>query len=83
MYGGTPTSWQRGIWDSCFENRSESSDTVYFVPRRRLHRSHYHILSYVPGRLHRSHYHSVYLYLEEGLINCIIIVYICTWKKAS
>ena len=26
MYCGTPTFWQRGLWDSCFQNPSESSD---------------------------------------------------------
>ena len=25
LYGGTPTFWQRGLWDSCFQNPSESS----------------------------------------------------------
>ena len=25
MYCGTPTFWQRGLWDSCFQNPSESS----------------------------------------------------------
>ena len=25
MYGGTPTFWQRGLWDFCFQNPSESS----------------------------------------------------------
>ena len=26
LYCGTPTFWQRGLWDSCFQNPSESSD---------------------------------------------------------
>ena len=26
MYCGTPTFWQRGLWDSCFQNPSESSE---------------------------------------------------------
>ena len=25
MYGGTPTFWKRELWDSCFQNPSESS----------------------------------------------------------
>ena len=25
LYCGTPTFWQRGLWDSCFQNPSESS----------------------------------------------------------
>ena len=25
MYCGTHTFWQRGLWDSCFQNPSESS----------------------------------------------------------
>ena len=25
MYFGTPTFWQRGLWDSCFQNPNESS----------------------------------------------------------
>ena len=26
LYGGAPTFWQRGLWDSGFQNSSESSD---------------------------------------------------------
>ena len=26
LYCGTPTFWQRGLWDSCFQNPSESSE---------------------------------------------------------
>ena len=26
LYCGTPTFWQRGLWDSWFQNPSESSD---------------------------------------------------------
>ena len=26
LYCGTPTFWQRGLWDSCFQNPSERSD---------------------------------------------------------
>ena len=29
MYGGTPTFWKRELWDSCFQNPSESS--VLFI----------------------------------------------------
>ena len=29
MYCGTPTFWQRGLWDSCFQNPSESSVNVW------------------------------------------------------
>ena len=25
LYCGTPTFWQRGLWDSCFQNPSECS----------------------------------------------------------
>ena len=31
MYGGTPTFWQRGLWDSCFQNPSESSAKVSLI----------------------------------------------------
>ena len=30
LYDGTPNFWQRGLWDSCFQNPSESSDFVSF-----------------------------------------------------
>ena len=29
MYGGTPTFWQRRLWDSCFQNPSESSEYLF------------------------------------------------------
>ena len=31
LYCGTPSFWQRGLWDSCFQNPSESSETLSFL----------------------------------------------------
>ena len=31
LYCGTPTFWQRGLWDSCFQNPSESSEITGWI----------------------------------------------------
>ena len=37
MYCGTPTFWLGGLWDSCFQNPSESSAVVRVtIPYRNL-----------------------------------------------
>ena len=31
LYCGTPTFWQRGLWDSCFQNPSGSSEITGWI----------------------------------------------------
>ena len=37
LYGGTPTCWQRGLWDSCFQNPTESSVNKSFKNQQHNH----------------------------------------------